>query len=241
MNKKQILTSGNKEVYMSAKMHVLCFSLMKKCLILLFCCSFVATAGAQKNFPLTDILVKTIYGGEVDTVPKLENAEIMKLIGCIPDHTLDQSPAWAFTTTYFSLLTEAWAIPSDAPGAIGSEDWLYYFLTGNGDGTCEPRIVESHQDNQYVRAHFVCDGEPAEPVSNAHAIVFQYNGTRWVIADFDNTEKDLLSYIHKMRTYFRSDKWSIDLKAMENLTEKERASAQKEVAKYFAKYPIDRD
>lgn len=179
-------------------------------------------------------------GNEVITPTNLEDAEIEKLIACIPDHTLDQSPAEAFTKTYYSLLTEAWDIPSDNPGGIGSDEWLNYFLTGNGGGSCAPRDLHFHQNGQYARVVFVCDSVSPEPVSNEHTVDFQFDGIRWVIADFDETSQKLYSYIQTMRNYFRSDEWTEDLKKMRHLTSKERKKAQQRVAEYFAKYLQDR-
>lgn len=86
----------------------------------------------------------------------------------------------------------------------------------------------------------MCDSISPEPGSNNHKVYFQFDGTRWVIADFDDTVRKLYPYIQSMRNYFRSDEWTEDLKKMESLTRKEKKKAQQKVTEYFAKYPKDR-
>ena len=215
------------------------FSFVNIFLALLVGSLFVSNSWAQEPFPLPDTLVKTFNGQQV-LFPLVQETEIERLIACIPDHTLDQSPAEAFTKTYYSLLTEAWDVPSDNPGGIGSEEWLHYFLTGNGGDSCAPRLFDFHQNGPYAQVGFVCDSVSSELVPNEHTVDSQFDGTRWVIADFDGTTEKLYSYIQTMRNYFRSDEWTADLKKMRYLTSKERKTAQQRVAEYFAKYPQDR-
>lgn len=171
---------------------------------------------------------------------QLTEAEAQTFIEYIPDHKLEDSPRWTYTKEYYNLLAEAWAIPSDNPGGIGSEEWLFYFLTGNGGLECNAQINNIRQDGDEAVIDFICSGEQTDAAPKVHQLYLHFDGNIWLIADFDNTKEQLRQYIQKQRAYFHSAQWNKDLKEMRHLSEKEKKAALDAVELYFAKYPRER-
>lgn len=153
---------------------------------------------------------------------------ILNLISCIPDHGISDSPKWAFTTEYYDLLTEAWDIPDDAPpGMIGSNEWLFYFISGNSGETPHFKNITTTMKDSTA----IIDFDALEH----HQMKLQFRDGKWIISDFDNTKSELRKYIREQRAYFRSQ-WKKDLQGFD-LSAEEKAQAQKEVDRYFRLYP----
>ena len=116
-----------------------------------------------------------------------------QLIDYVPDHDFNPACSTAFTLEYFALLSEAWAKPSDAEeGMIGSEEWLYYFISGNGD--CDfpenektVTAVERPTDTTAV--------VDINYFNRDHRMQLVLRGGQWLIADFDSTKTALQTYI----------------------------------------------
>ena len=148
-------------------------------------------------------------------------AEISRLILAIPDHNAPDTAAWAFTDEYHSLLREAWEMPSDGLGDMGSEECLYYFISGQ-DGEVNTFVVKSvdvANDSAQVAfgriypfdgRFFGDSAELANPTDSVSVnLVHEPDGWKIAdyIADFGSTRKHLRNYILRQRRYFRSDEW----------------------------------
>ena len=87
--------------------------------------------------------------------------QAMKLIDFVPDHAFDPSIKPAFTESYFNLLEEAWTVPVYDFGIIGDDEWLYYFMTGNGGCECtsHPKTVDNvkvlDDENALVKMNYI--------------------------------------------------------------------------------------
>ncbi len=193
--------------------------------------AYVESTTYQEDEPLNDTCQEE---------PNLTDEEIKVFISFVPDHGLDNSPEQAFTANYYSLLTEAWAIPNDNPGGIGSGEWLYYFISGNGDGYDYIDIISKQMTGDKATVLFECRYNGSnEREKHRLNLVKEENG--WVIEDFDNSLEQLARYIKDMRTFFRSNEWQELLRNSEYMNAEEKASANNEVKQYFQKYPRDRN
>lgn len=162
--------------------------------------------------------------------------EVLHLISAIPDHQLFPHTDNSFSRDYYSLLKEAWAIPSDGIGSIGSDEWLYYFISGNGD--CDDFRIENinivSQSHKAVVTFesFSCD------TPSTHTMLLERQNHLWVIADYDSTFAMLKDYVNTQRKYFRSDEWQTYLdQALADPAFADLArTRQQEVEDYFNLY-----
>lgn len=145
------------------------------------------------------------------------------LIDFVPDHAFDPSIKPAFTESYFNLLEEAWAVPVDNE-YIGDEEFLYYFMTGNGDCDCNshPKTILDFKlledDSAWVRMNYI---------HQDHEMLLHFEDGEWVIADFDGTMEQLADYISNQRDYLMN----LDLDSV--LDEEYKTS----IETYLNKYP----
>ena len=168
--------------------------------------------------------------------------EIIALVKCIPDHTFEYSPAWAFTPEYYAALKEAWEIPSDGFGDIGSEEWLYYFLTGQ-DGAGMDNFghiisVNTNGDTSVVDFDYNLYDDEIVP----HKLILKHDDERWRIAEFDDTYSKLIEYVKQLRAYFRSDESRETLESIVEegwLSDSDVEDIVAELNRYFDNYPDD--
>jgi len=167
---------------------------------------------------------------------------ILQLIANVPDHGLQNATRDEFTPEYYDLLTQAWAIPSDAIDGIGSEEWLYYFVSGNGEPAVRTVLGDVKVSNDTVIAdmNMLFEIGPAEEDSLFHYITLVHNGEKWVISDFDDTKYQLGQYIKSQREHFKSREWQdyLDYASTEyDNAEADVEAKKKEVEHYFRQYP----
>lgn len=202
---------------------------MKKTLLFLA----LVMLAACKNNPKTE-------DPKQANIPDPTDLEIRALVGCIPDHSFDVSTEWAFTSEYYALLKEAWDIPSDGLGEIGSDEWLYYFVTGQDcDPTCGFQDVVSinttGDTSQVVFEYMSYEVEK-------HQMILKHEDDGWKIADFDDTRIRLINYIKWQRDFYRSDEWPALCKEVLSQgwnTQSGIDAAQEAVQEYFRNYPDD--
>lgn len=207
--------------------------------------SAVVSFFSNKNLLDSCVSILTDFAsGKLDqkTPEKPSEQALLAYVKYIPDHELNENYASYFSNELFSLLKEAFAIPSDALGGIGSEEWLAYFVSGNDRTYDRVEIVNSLQNGNLLNVMFNCiwDDGSQDIYTESHVMNLAYENGHWVIIDFDNRKEELLEYIKTQRKFFRSDEWKTVLNDEEDewgLTE----LARKEVAEYFEAYPKDRN
>lgn len=158
--------------------------------------------------------------------------EVQTLITAVPDHGIKEGSNVFFTPEYYTLLEQAWAIPSDAIGEIGSDDWLYYFITGNDmpDNVQPPTITNISSTAAGAEVMF-------SYLDMDHKMDLVLDKGRWLISDYDDTMERLREYIKKQREYFRSDEWKQYLDYIRKEFNAEDAdNAEKKVEEYFRRY-----
>ena len=139
-----------------------------------------------------------------DTLVQLEFEERVKaLFETIPDHT-EVSPAakGRMSEELYNALHDAWeAIPDDLDG-IGDEEFLFYFLTGNGGEFVDYSSVKLITDNSISDTERVVEvgyntlweeGEIAEEKSIKMHLKLERN--ELVLDDFDGVKEMCLDYI----------------------------------------------
>lgn len=168
----------------------------------------------------------------------ITNAYIEHLVACIPNHALDTSVSGVYTQEYYSLLAEAWAIPTDNPGGIGSEERLYYFMSGNGEDYKDVEVQSKQVNGNKVQVKFNCIYN--DKSLQEHTLELLYVNNCWLIANLDSTQSMLYDYITNMRAYFRSPQWVAALADNEYLSNEEKEAAKNAVEQYFKLYPADR-
>lgn len=209
---------------------------MKKTLFFLMALVMLAACG---NDPKTQDPEQKNEPTET-TLPDPTSLEIRALVECIPDHFFDVSTVWAFTEDYYALLKEAWAVPSDGLGEIGSDEWLYYFVTGqDSDDTFGFQDVVSV--NTTGETSYVVFEYKAFEIEQ-HRMILKHENDGWKIADFDDTRIELINYIKQQREYFRSEDWPANIKEVLSqgwLQKSDIDKYQKEIEDYFREYPDD--
>lgn len=200
----------------------------------------------MKKTPLLTVLVLSLLAscGRImprEVAPPTE-VEVRHIVSLIPDHEIFPDTKTVCTETYYNLLHHAWAIPSDGIGEIGSDEWLYYFITGNGgcdDKRVENIRVEANGAYAYVCFQVVDCGQAKE-----HSMVLVNEDDTWLIADVDNTKAQLVKYIDAQRRYLSSDEWRryVDdiIAANDDFSSLARERRQ-EVEAYFQQYPLSCD
>ncbi|GEM_PF-5254851 len=215
-----------------------------------------AADSCQSGVPsASDVVVRTVRLADGVTFDSsaISFTEISRLILSIPDHYAPDTAAWAFTDDYYSLLREAWAIPSDGLGGIGSEEWLFHFISGQ-DGEVNSFVVKSvdvANDKAQVSfgrivtfdGCFVGDSAEFANPTDSLTVKLVHESDGWkiydYIADFGSTRKHLRDYIRRQRRFFRSNKWQRRLveARREGLAKDDSIRFSDEVRNYFRSFP----
>lgn len=135
---------------------------------------------------------------------------IQQLIRLIPNHGLSDSAKNKFDSYYYALLEEAWAIPSNGLGGIGDEEWLYYFISGNGEDATRYVLDNITTDGDHKKVDFqaVWDYEDNQQKKQKHTLYLKKSGEKWIIENFDGTKNQLEKYIKEMRAFYKSPNWA---------------------------------
>ncbi len=125
-----------------------------------------------------------------------------KAFSTIPDHDKVGIEAMNhMTPELYEFLCAAWDVPRWVNGEIGGEDFLYYFLTGNGGsfvkGIKSARVVSRENDVNKVEITYIEDwGDSTTESTILLTLVKKDN--KWLLDDFSNDIKNACrSYIRK--------------------------------------------
>ena len=122
----------------------------------------------------------------------------------IPDHAKVSEDAKPYMTKeLYEALSAAWDVPCWCDGEIGEEEFLYYFVTGNGGSTVgevvylEVVSVQDRKQNIELKYTELWDGKPGDELKTISLVMVEDNG-KWLLDDFGNgTKEQCLSYIRK--------------------------------------------
>lgn len=126
----------------------------------------------------------------------LSDERVMELFWCIPDHELNDSARKYMTEDLFNTLEESFSIPPAEPGYIGDEEFLGYFIHGNGGyPSADERDVQiltcSLQDKTHAEARLLYQywGE-----SYIHRLSLVRENGKWILDDFDGKKARCKEY-----------------------------------------------
>lgn len=121
----------------------------------------------------------------------LTDERIIELLWCIPDHGFSDTARKYMTEDLYNTLEESFSIPPSCPGYIGDEEFLFYFIHGNGG-------IPSYEDRHpSVRVLSFTDETHAEArvkYSGVHKLSLVFENGRWVLDDFDNKKYQCKEY-----------------------------------------------
>lgn len=198
-----------------------------------------------KFFLLTGLLGLLFVSCTNSDVPSKQR--VVQLFRAIPNHDeLDISSKQLMTAELYNVLAEAYLIPDDTPGGIGSSEFLWYFVEGNGgcdmDAKIEVKDIKSIGKSFAVAyVDFVCFDNLE---NESHILVIQKVDGSWVLADFDYKLKEVKEYINEQREIMKSGQVTDNIRYDEfysdfSLEEKAKMiqKYRSEVNAYFKMYP----
>lgn len=159
---------------------------MKKTLLFIAATLFVACSGNNQKKNASD-------------TPEDINALIPELVKHIPDGEIPADAEEYFTPEYYSLLKQAWSVPEPEEG-IGDEEFLNYFIEGNGDcpGNHECKNFKTQINGEEAVSTFDyshgIDTEYREIV-DSHTIKLKKTSKGWLIDDWDNTKQEMKDFV----------------------------------------------
>ena len=135
----------------------------------------------------------------------------LELCQYIPDHGLKPEAKGYMTPEFFNTLSEAFEAPVVDYGEIGDNEWLWYFVTGNGGG--EPfygvkSVTRTSKDKAKatITVRETWEGEfiVSEEEAREYEIALKRIDGQWLLDDFDGKKAECLKYIQEMRSKYTS-------------------------------------
>lgn len=166
---------------------------------------------------------------------------VLELCRYIPDHVLKPEAKEAMTPEFFRALSEAFDAPVADYMEIGDNEWLWYFVTGNGGsepvyGVKSVSLTSKDSARAVITVRQSWEGviDPKENPKEYVVMLKRTNG-RWLLDDFDGKKAECLAYVRDVREKYASGKYVKYLKSEKGLRQyipdfKERVEA------FYTKY-----
>ena len=166
---------------------------------------------------------------------------VLELCRYIPDHVLKPEAKEAMTPEFFRALSEAFDAPVADYMEIGDNEWLWYFVTGNGGsepvyGVKSVSLTSKDSARAVITVRQSWEGviDPKENPKEYVVMLKRVNG-RWLLDDFDGKKAECLAYVRDVREKYASGKYVKYLKSEKGLRQyipdfKERVEA------FYTKY-----
>ncbi len=149
----------------------------------------------------------------------------LELCQYIPDHVLKPEAKEAMTPDFFRALSEAFNAPVADYGEIGDNEWLWYFVTGNGGSEPVYSVKSvSQTDKDSARAIITVrqkweDGSFAEEDTKEYEVLLKRVDGQWLLDDFDGKKAACQAYVRQVREKYASGEYVKYLKSAEDLKE----------------------
>lgn len=165
----------------------------------------------------------------------------LELCQYIPDHVLKPEAKEAMTPDFFRALSEAFNAPVADYVEIGDNEWLWYFVTGNGGSEPVYSVKSvSQTDKDSARAIITVrqkweDGSFAEEDAKEYAVLLKRVDGQWLLDDFDGKKAACQAYVRQVREKYASGEYVKYLESAEDLKEYV-PDFQERVKDFYAKY-----
>lgn len=165
----------------------------------------------------------------------------LELCQYIPDHVLKPEAKEAMTPDFFRALSEAFNAPVADYGEIGDNEWLWYFVTGNGGSEPVYSVKSvSQTDKDSARAIITVrqkweDGSFAEEDTKEYEVLLKRVDGHWLLDDFDGKKAACQAYVRQVREKYASGEYVKYLESDEDLKEY-LPDFQERVKDFYAKY-----
>ena len=165
----------------------------------------------------------------------------LELCKYIPDHELNPEAKEFMTPEFYAALEEAFDAPVVDYLEIGDDEWLNYFVTGNGGSTpaYSVKSVTKTSKNTATAVINVKDiwEEGAEPVGEGadYEISLVRVNRKWLLDDFDNKKAECIDYVDLMRSKYKSGELTEWMLTDDDLTEY-LPDFQQRVAEFYKKH-----
>lgn len=165
----------------------------------------------------------------------------LELCQYIPDHVLKPEAKEAMTPVFFRALSEAFNAPVADYGEIGDNEWLWYFVTGNGGSEPVYSVKSvSQTDKDSARAIITVrqkweDGSFAEEDTKEYEVLLKRVDGQWLLDDFDGKKAACQAYVRQVREKYASGEYVKYLESAEDLKEY-LPDFQERVKDFYAKY-----
>ena len=143
--------------------------------------------------------------------PKEDLTErVLELCEYIPDHFLNPGAEDYMTPEFYHALSEAFAAPVADYGEIGDNEWLWYFVTGNGGSTPYYSVKSISRPSKdaataIINVKDVWDEEKGpEGEGKDYKVSLKRIDGEWLLDDFDGKKKECIQYVKKMRAKYKS-------------------------------------
>jgi len=149
----------------------------------------------------------------------------LELCQYIPDHVLKPEAKEAMTPDFFRALSEAFNAPVADYGEIGDNEWLWYFVTGNGGSEPVYSVKSvSQTDKDSARAIITVrqkweDGSFAEEDAKEYEVLLKRVDGQWLLDDFDGKKAACQAYVRQVREKYASGEYVKYLESSEDLKE----------------------
>ncbi len=165
----------------------------------------------------------------------------LELCQYIPDHVLKPDAKEAMTPDFFRALSEAFNAPVADYGEIGDNEWLWYFVTGNGGSEPVYSVKSvSQTDKDSARAIITVrqkweDGSFAEEDAKEYEVLLKRVDGQWLLDDFDGKKAACQAYVRQVREKYASGEYVKYLESAEDLKEYV-PDFQERVKDFYEKY-----
>ena len=166
--------------------------------------------------------------------PKQDLSErVLELCQYIPDHGLKPEAKDYLTPEFFRVLSEAFDAPVVDYGEIGDNEWLWYFVTGNGIKSVSR--VSKDKATAVITVRETWEGEFIDTEENAreYGISLKRVNGQWLLDDFDGKKAECVDYIKEMRAKYKSREL---LKYMEDYFHEYIPDFKRRVEEFYRKY-----
>ena len=147
----------------------------------------------------------------------------LELCQYIPDHVLKPEAKEAMTPDFFRALSEAFNAPVADYGEIGDNEWLWYFVTGNGGSEPVYSVKSVTQTARNSARAIVAvlqrweDGTETD-AKECEVLLKRIDG-QWLLDDFDGKKAACQAYVRQVREKYASGEYVKYLESAEDLKE----------------------